>query len=217
MVYSPVMTAAPTTDPRRRYTFAEYLAFEEAHEWKHEFHEGEILAMSGSSPEHALITARALRAIGNRIEGGPCQAYSSDLKIAVKPGSRVCYPDGSIICGPLEFDPNDPKRYVVTNPRVIIEVLSPTTEAYDRGEKFRHYRNIPSFAEYVLISQDAPIVETFFRQGDGSWVIAGTYTGLDARARLRALDIEIALSDIYAGVEFPPPAPPPDPRERESL
>jgi len=210
------MTAAPT-DLRRRYTFAEYLAFEEAHEAKHEFHEGEILAMSGSSPEHALITARVLRAIGNCIEGGPCQVYSSDLKIAAKPGARVSYPDGSIVCGPLEFDPNDPKHHVVTNPRVIIEVLSPTTEAYDRGDKFPHYRDIPSLAEYVLISQYAPIVETFFRQSDGSWLIAGTFTGLDARARLRSLDIEIALSDIYAGVEFPPPAPPPDPRERESL
>src|SRR4051812_33066980 len=156
------MTAAPTTDLRRRYTFAEYLAFDEAHEWKNEFYEGEILAMSGSSPEHALITARALRAIGNRIEGGGCQVYSSDLKIATKPGSRVYYPDSSVICGPLEFDPNDPKHHVVTNPRVIVEVLSPTTEAYDRGEKFRDYRNITSFAEYVLISQDAPVVETFF-------------------------------------------------------
>jgi Uma2 family endonuclease len=208
------MTAAPT-DLHRRYTFAEYLAYDESVEWKNEFHEGEMLAMSGSSPEHALITANALRAIGNRLEGKPCRVYSSDLKIGVKPGSRVCYPDGSIVCGPLEYDPNDPTRHVVTNPRVIIEVLSPTTEAYDRGEKFRRYRDIPSLAEYVLISQDAPIVETFFRQGDGSWLIAGTYTGLDAHARLRAVDIEIALTDIFAGVTFPPPAQPPDPRERE--
>jgi Uma2 family endonuclease len=208
------MTAAPT-DLRRRYTFAEYLAYDESVEWKNEFHEGEILAMSGSSPEHALITANALRAIGNRLEGKPCRVYSADLKIAAKPGSRVCYPDGSIVCGPLEYDPNDPKRHVITNPRVIVEVLSPTIEAHDRGEKFRRYRDIPSLAEYVLISQDAPIVETFFRQGDGSWLIAGTYTGLDAHARLRAVDIEIALTDIFAGVTFPPPAQPPDPRERE--
>jgi Uma2 family endonuclease len=217
VVYSPAMTAAPTTDARRRYTFAEYLAFEEAHEWKHEFHDGEILAMSGSSPEHALVTANTIAALHAVLSGKPCRVYSADLKIGVKPGARTCYPDASIVCGPLEHDPNDPKRYVVTNPRVIVEVLSPTTEAYDRGDKFRHYRNIPSLAEYVLISQYAAIVETFFRQSDGSWLIAGTFTGLEAHARLRALDIEIALSDIYAGVEFPPPAPPPDPRERESL
>ena len=217
VVYLPGMTAAPTTDPRRRYTFAEYLAFEEAHEWKHEFHEGEILAMSGASPEHALVTANAIAALNRVLSGTPCRVYSADLKIGVKPGARVCYPDASIVCGGLEYDPNDPKRYVVTNPQVIIEVLLPTTEGYDRGDKFRHYRSIPSLAEYVLVSQYAPVVETFFRQGDGSWLIAGTFTGLEARARLRSLDIEIALSDLYAGVEFPPPALPPDPRERESL
>jgi Uma2 family endonuclease len=205
MVYSRPMTAAPT-DLRRRYTFAEYLAFEEASEIKHEFHDGEILAMSGALPEHALVTANAIAAFNRVLSGKPCRVYSADLKIGVKPGSRVSYPDASIVCGALEYDPDDPKRYVVTNPRVIIEVLSPTTEGYDRGDKFRHYRNIPCLAEYVLVSQYAPIVETFFRQGDGSWLIAGTYTGLEACARLRALDIEIALSDIYAGVEFPPPA-----------
>jgi Uma2 family endonuclease len=208
------MTAAPN-DLRRRYTFAEYLALDEASELKHEFHEGEILAISGTPPEHALITANTIAALHRILLGKRCRVYSADLKIGVKPGARTCYPDASIVCGPLEYDPNDPKRYVVTNPRVIVEVRSPTTEGYDRGDKFRHYRNIPSLAEYVLISQTAPIVETFFRQGDGSWLIAGAYTGLDSRARLRALDIEIALSDIYAGVEFPPPAPPPDPRERE--
>jgi Uma2 family endonuclease len=210
------MTAAPL-DLRRRYTFAEYLVFEEAAEWKHEFHEGEILAMSGASPEHALITASMTAVLHGLLAGKPCRVYSSDLKIAVKPAERVVYPDASVVCGPLEYDPNDPKRHVVTNPRVIVEVLSPTTEGYDRGEKFRHYRGIASLAEYVLISQTAAVVETFFRQADGSWLIAGTYTGLDARARLRALDIEFALSDIYAGVEFPPPALPPDPRERETL
>jgi Uma2 family endonuclease len=210
------MTVAPSNS-RRRYTLAEYMAFEETQEWKHEFHDGEILAMSGTSPEHALITANALRALGNRLEGKPCRVYSSDLKIGITPTARVCYPDGSIVCGPLEYHPEDPRRHIVTNPRVIVEVLSPTTEGYDRGEKFRHYRNIASLAEYVLISQDAPIVETFFRQGDGSWVIAGTYTGLDARAVLRSVEIELALSDVYAGVTFPEPAPPPDPRERETL
>ncbi|HEY7119803.1 MAG TPA: Uma2 family endonuclease [Tepidisphaeraceae bacterium] len=210
------MTAAPVP-ARRRYTFAEYLAFEEAAEWKHEFHEGEILAMSGTSPEHALITANAIAALHRALAGKPCRVYSSDLKIGVKPGARVCYPDGSIVYGALEFDPADPKRHVVTNPRAIIEVLSPTTEGYDRGEKFRRYREIPSLAEYVLISQTSAVVETFFRQGDGNWLIAGTYTGLDARARLRTVEIEIGLADIYAGVTFPEPAPPPDPREREVL
>jgi Uma2 family endonuclease len=207
------MTAAPT-HAGRRHTFAEYLRFEEAAETKHEFHDGEILAMSGTSPEHALITANAIRAIGNRLQGKPCRVYSSDLKIGVSPGARVCYPDGSIICGPLQFDPADPKRHVVTNPRVILEVLSPTTEGYDRGEKFRHYRGIPSLQEYVLISQATPLVETFLRQPDGAWLIGATFAGPDATAFLRSIDVDLSLPDLYAGVTFPPPEPPPDPRER---
>jgi Uma2 family endonuclease len=206
------MTAAPS-HLGHRHSFADYLAFEESAETKHEFHDGEILAMSGTSPEHALITANTICAIHAQLASKPCRVYSSDLKIGVTPGARTCYPDGSIICGPLEFDPADPKRHVVTNPRAIIEVLSPTTEAYDRGDKFRHYRTIPSLQEYVLISQSAPIVETFVRQADGSWLIAGAYTGLDATASLRSVQIEIKLADVFAGVTFPPPAPPPDPRE----
>jgi Uma2 family endonuclease len=208
------MTIAPA-EPRRRYSLAEYLEFEDAAEGKHEFHDGEILAMSGGSPEHALITANAIGAIGNSLKGKPCRLYSSHLRISGPPRSNVYHPDLTIICGPLEYHPNDPKRQLVTNPRLIIEVLLPTTEAYDRGEKFRHYRTIASLAEYVLITQIAPVIETFVRQPDGNWLIAGTYFGLDAVATLRSVQIELKLTDAYAGVTFPQPAPSPDPRERE--
>jgi Uma2 family endonuclease len=216
MVYSTAMTAAPSHFPKR-FTLAEYLEFEDAAEEKHEFHDGEILAMSGSSPEHALITASTLRAIGNQLEGKPCRVYSSDLKVGQLANSRIYNPHGTVVCGPLEFHPSDPKRQIATNPRVIVEVLSPTTEAYDRGKKFRDYRTIESLAEYVLISQTAPIVETFLRQPDGSWLIGAAYTGLDATAAIRSIQVELKLSDIYANVTFPPPAPSPDPREREDL
>ena len=201
------MTAIPIQN-HRRYSLAEYLEFDENTPLKHEFHDGEILAMSGSSPEHSLITANALRAIGNGLTGTPCRVYSSDLKIAIG-GADVQYPDGSVICGPLEFHPADPKRRLVTNPKLIVEVLSPSTEAYDRGEKFRRYRSLASLEEYVLISQVAPIVETFLRQPDGRFVIAATYSGLDASTELSSLKVEIPLSEIYAGVEFPevPPRP----------
>lgn len=210
------MTVLPTP-ARPRYTLAEYLAFEESTEAKHEFHDGEILAMSGASPEHALVTANLIRALGNALEGKPCRVYSSDLKIGVRPSSRIYYLDASIVCGPREYHPDDPDRRIVINPRVIIEVLSPTTEGYDRGSKFVHYRQLTSLEEYVLVSQVEPLIEIFQRQPDGRWYIAGTYTGLEARAPVRSVQIEIALSDVYAGVEFPPPAPPPDPRERETL
>jgi Uma2 family endonuclease len=202
------MTAIPSQN-HRRYTLAEYLEFEESTPLKHEFHDGEILAMSGGSPEHALITANALRVIGNALAGKPCRVYSADLKVAIGAAPDVQYPDGSVVCGPLEFHPADSNRRLVTNPKLIVEVLSPSTEAYDRGEKFRRYRSLPSLQEYVLISQTAPIVETFLRQPDGRFVIAATYSGLEARAELSSLQIEIALSEIFSDVEFPevPPRP----------
>jgi Uma2 family endonuclease len=196
------MTAIPF-DTGRRCTLAEYLEFEESAPTKHEFHNGEILAMSGGSPEHALIIANALRAIGNRLGDKPCRVYSSDLRIAIGPDADVQYPDGSVICGPLEFHPADPKRRLVTNPRVIVEVLSPTTEGYDRGEKFRLYRQLPSFEEYVLISQMTPLIEIYLRQPDGRFLIASTQIGLEANAMISSLQIQLALSEVYAGVTFP--------------
>jgi len=202
MVYSELMTAFPSPS-RRRYTLAEYLEFEESVRWKHEFHDGEILAMSGASPEHALITANALRALGNQLVGRPCRVYSSDLKIAVGPNADVQYPDGSVICGPLEFHPDDSKQRLVVNPRVIIEVLSPTTEGYDRGDKFMLYRTLKSFEEYVLISQSRPLVEVYLRQPDGRFLIDATYTGLDATATIRSLQIQLRLADVYTDVVFP--------------
>jgi Uma2 family endonuclease len=216
MVYSRIMTVLPTP-ASRRYTLAEYLAFEESTDAKNEFHDGEILAMSGASPEHALVTANMIMAVGNALRGKPCRVYSSDLKIGVSPSSRVYYPDASIICGAREYHPDDPGQRIVTNPRVIIEVLSATTEGYDRGSKFIQYRRLASLQEYLLISQTEPLIETFERQPDGKWLIAGMFAGIEARAAIRSVQIEIALSDVYAGVTYPPPAPPPDPRERETL
>jgi Uma2 family endonuclease len=209
------MTAIPSQS-RRRYTLAEYLEFEEASPEKHEFHNGEILAMSGASLEHALITANLLRVMGNALLSKPCRIFSSDLKIAVGPNATIVYPDGSVICGTPEFHPADPKRRLVTNPRVIVEVLSPTTEAYDRGAKFSLYRTLPSLEEYILVSQDKPMIETFVRQADGRFVIAATFAGLDATATLASLNVQFALAEVYAGVTFPEPVSRPVFPERES-
>lgn len=172
--------------------------------------------MSGSSPEHALITVNVLATIHAKLTGKQCRVYSSDLKIAVGSSADIQYPDGSVICGPPEFHPADPKHRLVTNPRVIVEVLSPTTEAYDRGAKFSLYRTLPSLQEYVLVSQDKPMIETFVRQADGRFVIAATFAGLDATATFSALNIQIALAEVYAGVTFPEPIPQPIFPERES-
>lgn len=202
MVQMGKMTAFPS-QKHRRCALAEYLEFEENTTLKHEFRDGEILPRSGSSPEHVLINTNAMCMIGNALVGKPCRAYFSDLKITIGASADVQYPDGTVICGPLEFHPADPKRRLVTNPKLIVEVLSPSTEAYDRGEKFRRYRSLTSLEEYVLISQTAPIVETFLRQSDGRFVIAATYSGLDASAKLSSLEVEVPLSEIYAGVTFP--------------
>jgi Uma2 family endonuclease len=191
----------------RRYTLSEYLAFEEASDIKHEFHEGEVLAMSGSSPEHAMITANAIRVLGNALENSQCGVYSSDLKIYVRSVDRVFYPDASIVCGPLEFDPHDEKRRLVTNPRVIVEVLSPTTEGYDRGAKFRDYRILSTLDVYVLISQEQAMIETFVRQADATWVIGRTFTGLDAVAEIPGIGVQVKLGQIYARVAFQPRSP----------
>ena len=108
-----------------------------------------------------------------------------------------------MICGPIQLDPKDPTKTTATNPRVLVEVLSPTTEGYDRGEKFRRYLTIDSLEEYVLVSQSIPRIETFFRQEGGAWLFRHA-VGLDAIVTIRSLQIELPLSEVYAGIEFPP-------------
>lgn len=199
------MTAAPP-HPRGPYSVAEYARREEQSDVRHEWHDGEVLAMSGGSYEHALLATNMNRAIGNRLVGKPCRVLDANMRVATP--QRMLYPDGSIVCGPPTFDPRDPTKQSLTNPRVIVEVLSPTTERYDRNDKFTHYAMLESLQEYVLIYQDEARVESFVRQPDGSWNYS-PYSGLDAAARIRTLQIEIPLAEIYADVTLPsPPAPP---------
>ena len=117
------------------------------------------------------------------------------------PSSRYVYPDLSVVCGPPQFDPADRRRTTVTNPRVVVEVLSDSTEAYDRGGKFTLYRECETLEENVLIAQDRPAFETYHRQPDGTWSFAA-WSGLDAVARLRSLGVDLAMSALYAGLPF---------------
>ncbi|HZL38048.1 MAG TPA: Uma2 family endonuclease, partial [Tepidisphaeraceae bacterium] len=119
------------------------------------------------------------------------------------------YPDASIICGELQYDPRDKSRQTVLNPVVIVEVLSPSTEAYDRGAKFASYMQIESLKEYVLFSQDAPRIETFLRQPEGAWRYLPA-AGLETIARIESIEVQLALADVYEGVTFPEPSPPPE-------
>lgn len=186
----------------RRYTVEEYLEFERNSLEKHEYDDGDILAMAGATEPHVLVASNVQGWLWSRLRGGPCRPYGSDLRVRLVGRPKFVYPDVSVICGPPAFDPADASRSTVTNPTLVVEVLSPSTESYDRKGKFDRYRELASFQEYVLVSQDVPRIETFFRQPDGTWIFdAGV--GLEALVKLRSLTIELPLAEAYLGVEFP--------------
>jgi Uma2 family endonuclease len=142
------------------------------------------------------------------LNGKPCQPYGSDLRIAVSSGRRHVYPDISVICGKVEFDPADSGSESVSNPTLIIEVLSPSTAQYDRVRKFDAYRQIASFQEYVLIEQNSFRIETFVKRPDGVWNFS-VFSGQSDIARLTSIDVNLPLEEVFAGVEFPEPERPP--------
>jgi len=179
-----------------RITFAEYIKAEEAAETKSEYFDGQVFAMSGGTAAHALLGARLITEIGAALKGGPCRVYSSDLRIRVVETGLATYPDLSVVCGPISFDPND--KNTVTNPAALFEVLSDSTEAYDRGKKFSNYRRIPSLKLYVLVSQNEPLVEVFRRGDDGRWSIEEV--SAEGTAKLEAIGCSLSVQELYAGV-----------------
>jgi len=150
-----------------RYTLDDYLSVEEMSAVRHEYLNGEIFAMAGGTPEHAALSAAVLTLLGGKLRGGPCRPYSADLRIRVRATGLATYPDAAVICGEPALDPDSPTH--VTNPSVIVEVLSPSTEDCDRGEKRQHYQRIDSLREYVLVSQDRRRVEVWLRDGTDAW------------------------------------------------
>jgi Uma2 family endonuclease len=180
---------------------SEYLVFERAAHERHEYRDGEILAMAGGTYKHGLILANVIRELGNALKGKPCRALESNLRVRIPRTPLYTYPDASVVCGEPKYDPSDEALETITNPRVLLEVLSPSTEGYDRGAKFTRYRQIETLEEYVLISQDVPRVEVFLRHADGTWLFTA-FSGLETRAKLAALGIELPLAEIYAGVEM---------------
>lgn len=194
---------------QRRFTVEDYLRIERGSTDKHEFRDGEVVSMAGGTVAHSRIMANGIAALWNRLKGGPRAPFDSNLRVRISRGTLYSYPDVTVICGNPELDPDDKQGETVTNPRLVVEVLSPSTESYDRRTKFDRYRQLESFREYVLVSQDTPRVETFFRRDDGTWVFA-VAAGLDGTIRLASLDVELPLSEVYAAVEFPPAPPDPD-------
>jgi Uma2 family endonuclease len=181
------------------YTPEQYLALERKAEYKSEYINGQIFAMAGASLEHNTITANFVRALGNQFTNRPCRVFSSDMRIKVSATGLYTYPDVVTVCGEIRFD--DAQRDTLVNPAVIIEVLSPSTEAYDRGQKFAHYRRLRSLTDYVLVAQDKVFIEQYIRQ-NRQWVLT-EINDLDDTLRLASIGCDVTLRDVYDKVEFP--------------
>jgi Uma2 family endonuclease len=178
-------------------TEAEYLEFERASEIKHEFFAGEVLAMTGASEAHNLICVNVITMLKNQLRGQPCKIYPSDMRVKVEATGLYTYPDITVVCGDAQFA--DTELDTLINPLVIIEVLSPSTERYDRGRKFQQYRVLPSLREYVLIAQDHPRIEHYRLQETGTWQLTDA-KGLEASLELPSIGCMLALAEVYEQV-----------------
>jgi Uma2 family endonuclease len=185
--------------PTPRLTPEEYLARERKAQTKSEYFDGEIFAMSGASPAHVLIVTNVVRELSGQLRPRDCTVYSTDLRVKVSATGLYTYPDVVVVCGAPRFE--DEQNDTLVNPKVIVEVLSKSTQDYDRGAKFEQYRTIESFTDYVLIGQDKPHVEHFLRQSDGRWLLTET-NRLDDRIELETIAAHLALADVYEKVEI---------------
>ncbi|XXT24328.1 Uma2 family endonuclease [Sorangium sp. So ce429] len=180
-------------DDKKLCSYAEYLDQERASPTKHEFLNGEIFAMAGGTPEHARLCASVGAELRAQLRGRPCAVYSADLRVRVQTTGLSTYPDVSVVCGKLERDLED--KDAALNPSVLVEVLSDSSEAYDRGQKFAHYRHIPSLREYVLVSQHEPRIEVFHHNEDDSWTLREARAGQGAH--LEAIGCTLSVDEVY--------------------
>ncbi|HLK59669.1 MAG TPA: Uma2 family endonuclease [Chthonomonadaceae bacterium] len=185
---------------RQRYTPEEYLALERSADTKSEYFEGEIRAMAGGTPQHGAITVNISSELRMQLKGKPCQVFSSDVKVRTRPDGLFTYPDVSVVCGALQF--HDEREDVLTNPCVIVEVLSDSTEAEDRGRKFFQYRQIETLTDYLLVSQKEPLIDYYEKQEDGRWLLASV-VGLESSLTLDSVGCVLALSEVYDKIQFP--------------
>jgi Uma2 family endonuclease len=176
------------------YTFADYLAIERESEIKHEFDDGDILARLGGTPRHSALAVHITTALHMTRSAG-CTVFQSDMRVRIAATGRATYPDVSMVCGPIEYDTDDAARTTITNPVLIVEVLSVTTEKGDRGNRWMHYQRIPSLQEYVLVSQD-PRVEIFRRTPSGTWEYFEVSEGNLQLASGPAIDLTMLYADL---------------------
>jgi Uma2 family endonuclease len=179
--------------PILKISVEEYLAFDRAGQLRSEYHDGEVFPKIAASWAHARISTNALRRLAERLDGTTCQVADSSVRVRVGP-TKFVYPDMLVVSGKPVF--TDEVLDTITNPKVIVEVLSPSTADYDYGGKFALYRGLPSFEEYLLIAQDEPRIEVFHRAPDGRWILS-SYEGLESVARVESLEIELPLTEIY--------------------
>lgn len=187
--------------PKRYFTLAEYLILEDQATYKSQFVDGEIFAMAGAQPEHVEITDNLTAALRTRLRGKPCRSYSNDMRVRTDPGGLWTYPDVVALCGEAQFDRTD-RPATLLNPQVIFEVLSPSTESFDRGDKLVRYRQLISLTDYILVSTDRVLVEHHARQTDGSWTLR-SYSNSSQAIPIGALSCELPLSEVYEGMTFP--------------
>jgi Uma2 family endonuclease len=187
------------SNPKTYITSEEYLELERKAEFKSEYLNGEIFAMAGASPRHVLIVNNSVIELGALLKGKSCRVFSSDLRVKIPATGLFTYPDVVVLCDKPQYDAK--QKDTVTNPTVIVEVLSKSTKNYDRGENFEHYRSIESFTDYVLVAQDKFHVEHFAKQADGSWLLKET-NNLEDSIKIDSIDCELKLIDIYANYDF---------------
>jgi Uma2 family endonuclease len=175
------------------YSAEEYLTLERSALYKSEFHDGQIHAMTGASRAHNLITVNMARELSIQLKKRPCETYTNDMRVKAAQARGYHYPDIVVVCGAPQFE--DIHVDTLLNPTVLIEVLSPSTEAYDRGGKFAHYRKIAGLREYLLVTQDQPIIERYAREGD-VWILTEA-AGLEASMALESIGCVLSLREVY--------------------
>jgi len=187
--------------PQPKFHFApeEYLALERQAATKSEYWNGQVYALAGASRAHVLIVTNLVAGLGVQSRGRPCEVYASDMRVKASAAGLYTYPDVVVVCGKPRFE--DRHRDTLLNPTVLIEVLSPSTETYDRGTKFAFYRNLESLTDYLVVAQDSPQVEHYARQPDDKWLLTD-HKGLDAVAQVASIHCTLSLADVYDKIDW---------------
>ena len=188
-----------SAQPYTYMTVDEYLAFEETNPAKHEYYQGRVFLLAGGNEAHAIITSNINAILNLQVRERPCTVYTSDMKVKVERTKLYAYPDVSVVCGPAQFE--DTTRRVLLNPTALIEVLSESTEKYDRGKKFQNYRTIDSLQEYLLVAQESMQIDHYVRQPDNFWLLSSA-SAEDEQIVLPSIHCHLSIKDVYNKVQF---------------